>query len=245
MRVYGSGTALLTNRKREQRVLRLLSSQGLGGGCIETADDGHVAEWVPGRALSRNEMETPETSERIAATLARLHALRLPEDGDAGTSVLQASTLGTRGTLRRWIEVARRVATEADARALLDTVSDRAEQLAEAVEECTCRSDAPMQWAFGLRAMCHNDATVGNLLIDDMTGNISLIDYEHAGENAVAFDIGNHFCQLMRAPQFAAAHYPALGIRTTFVEAYLHAREAARQEGGDDAPRREWKAAAV
>lgn len=222
VRIYGSGVTLLTNRAREQRVVRLLSEERRGW--LETFDDGHVTAWVPGHPLTRPEMARPATSVGIARTLAELHAVRLPDD-ESGSS-LEARTLGTGGTLRQWIEIARNVARNDD-RALLDAVSDGAAQLSEGVAECEARSDVPMRWAFGLCALCHNDVTEGNVLLDDATDGIALIDFEHAGVNAVAFDIGNHFCQLMRAPQFPAADYPPLGLRMAFVEAYLRARTKA------------------
>ena len=227
VRLHGAGTAVLTDRGREQRVLHVLHTHGLSG-CLATFDGGHVAEYLPGRALSRPEMAERQTGERIAAALARLHAVPVPAD-DSG---LQAPTLGARGTLRRWLSAARTAGGAVD-EGLLDAVAERTEALEAAVEECSTRSYAD-RWAFGLCGLCHNDATEGNVLLDDASGALHLIDWEHAGVNAVAFELGNFFCQLMAAPAFEPASYPPRSVRAAFVDDYLHARADVAREARDE-----------
>jgi thiamine kinase-like enzyme len=46
---------------------------------------------------------------------------------------------------------------------------------------------------------CHNDVQHGNVLRRlNPPGALMLIDYEYAGFNYRAFDIGNHFCEWVR-----------------------------------------------
>jgi ethanolamine kinase len=228
VRLYGTGTALLTDRAQERRVLHLLHAHGLGG-CLATFEGGHVAEFLPGRALSRREMSDLPMSGRVAAALARLHVVPVPAD-DIG---LQAPTFVV---LRRWLEAAR-AAVRVSESGLLDAVAARAQALEEAVEECSARSDNErLRWAFGLRALCHNDATEGNVLVDEASGTVHLIDWEYAGVNAVASDLGNHFCQLMAAPGFSPESYPPLSVRKAFVDAYLCARARRNEEAKGPAP---------
>ena len=40
---------------------------------------------------------------------------------------------------------------------------------------------------------CHNDALAGNILIDQGTGDVHLIDFEYGGCNYRGFDIANHW----------------------------------------------------
>ena len=69
------------------------------------------------------------------------------------------------------------------------------------------------------------------MLLDDASGALHLIDWEHAGVNAVAFELGNFFCQLMAAPAFDPESYPPLSVRAAFVDDYLRARaDVARDE---------------
>lgn len=40
---------------------------------------------------------------------------------------------------------------------------------------------------------CHNDLLLGNVVYDASKAAVTFIDYEYAGYNHQAFDIGNHF----------------------------------------------------
>lgn len=42
---------------------------------------------------------------------------------------------------------------------------------------------------------CHNDLLLGNVIYEKSTDRITFIDYEYAGQNFQAFDIGNHFTE--------------------------------------------------
>lgn len=40
---------------------------------------------------------------------------------------------------------------------------------------------------------CHNDLLLGNVIYNSDNESVTFIDYEYAGMNYQAFDIGNHF----------------------------------------------------
>lgn len=42
---------------------------------------------------------------------------------------------------------------------------------------------------------CHNDLLLGNVIYEKASDRITFIDYEYAGHNFQAFDIGNHFTE--------------------------------------------------
>ncbi|KAF3775592.1 putative choline kinase 2 [Nymphaea thermarum] len=43
---------------------------------------------------------------------------------------------------------------------------------------------------------CHNDLQYGNIMMDEETKVLTIIDYEYATFNPVAYDIANHFCEM-------------------------------------------------
>ncbi|KEH43641.1 choline/ethanolamine kinase [Medicago truncatula] len=43
---------------------------------------------------------------------------------------------------------------------------------------------------------CHNDLQYGNIMMDEETRSITLIDYEYASYNPIAYDLANHFCEM-------------------------------------------------
>lgn len=47
---------------------------------------------------------------------------------------------------------------------------------------------------------CHNDLLLGNVVYEKSTDRITFIDYEYAGHNFQAYDIGNHFTEFAGEP---------------------------------------------
>nr|POF12012.1 putative choline kinase 2 [Quercus suber] len=64
-------------------------------------------------------------------------------------------------------------------------------------------------------------------MIDEVTNSITIIDYEYASYNAVAFDIANHFCEMAADYHTETpfildfSKYPGLEDRQRFVRIYL------------------------
>ncbi|KAG6786005.1 hypothetical protein POTOM_007596 [Populus tomentosa] len=86
---------------------------------------------------------------------------------------------------------------------------------------------------------CHNDLQYGNIMLDEETRSITLIDYEYASFNPVAYDIANHFCEMVANYHSERPHildyskYPELEERHNFVLAYLCS--AGKQPSEDEA----------
>ncbi|CAD6237962.1 unnamed protein product [Miscanthus lutarioriparius] len=53
---------------------------------------------------------------------------------------------------------------------------------------------------------CHNDLQYGNIMIYEETRQVTLIDYEYASFNPIAFDIANHFCEMAADYHTATPH---------------------------------------
>ncbi|RRT83035.1 hypothetical protein B296_00003907 [Ensete ventricosum] len=64
---------------------------------------------------------------------------------------------------------------------------------------------------------CHNDLQYGNIMIDEETRVVTIIDYEYASFNPVAYDLANHFCEMAADYHSETPHildyskYPVLG----------------------------------
>lgn len=74
---------------------------------------------------------------------------------------------------------------------------------------------------------CHNDLQYGNIMMDEETRSITLIDYEYASYNPIAYDLANHFCEMAAdyhsdTPHFLDySKYPELEERQRFIRVYL------------------------
>lgn len=74
---------------------------------------------------------------------------------------------------------------------------------------------------------CHNDLQYGNIMIDEDTKALTIIDYEYSSFNPVAYDIANHFCEMAADYHSEEPHlldytkYPDFDERKRFVQTYL------------------------
>ncbi|KAI3961554.1 hypothetical protein MKW92_032748 [Papaver armeniacum] len=75
--------------------------------------------------------------------------------------------------------------------------------------------------------LCHNDLQYGNIMMNEDTNLVTIIDYEYASYNPVAYDLANHFCEMAADYQSETPHildfnrYPDLEERKRFIRAYL------------------------
>ncbi|KAF9589219.1 hypothetical protein IFM89_020534 [Coptis chinensis] len=75
---------------------------------------------------------------------------------------------------------------------------------------------------------CHNDLQYGNIMMDEETRVVTIIDYEYSCYNPIVFDLANHFCEMAVDYHSETPHvldydkYPGLEEREIFVRAYLN-----------------------
>nr|XP_031294666.1 ethanolamine kinase 2 isoform X2 [Camelus dromedarius] len=79
---------------------------------------------------------------------------------------------------------------------------------------------------------CHNDLLCKNIIYDSTKGHVRFIDYEYAGYNYQAFDIGNHFNEFAGVNEVDYCWYPARETQLQWLGYYLQA-----QKGAAAAPR--------
>lgn len=76
---------------------------------------------------------------------------------------------------------------------------------------------------------CHNDLQYGNIMMDKDSRSITIIDYEYASYNPIAYDLANHFCEMTADYHSDTPHlldytkYPDFEERQGFVKIYLSA----------------------
>lgn len=79
VRVYGTHTDLLIDRKAETKNLILLHSYGFAPSLFATFENGLVYEFVPGITLNTNNVLQPEVWHLVARRMAEMH--RVVNDG--------------------------------------------------------------------------------------------------------------------------------------------------------------------
>ncbi|XP_052592931.1 ethanolamine kinase 2 isoform X2 [Peromyscus californicus insignis] len=74
---------------------------------------------------------------------------------------------------------------------------------------------------------CHNDLLCKNIIYDSIKGHVRFIDYEYAGYNYQAFDIGNHFNEFAGVNEVDYCRYPDREIQLQWLHYYLEAQKGA------------------
>ncbi|KAL5713787.1 hypothetical protein ACHQM5_015833 [Ranunculus cassubicifolius] len=159
------------------------------------------------RTLSASDVRDPEISALIATRLSEFHGLDMP--GPRNVVVWNR--------LRKWFTAAKRLCSAEEAKSFkLDVLELDIAMLEKKL------SGANQNVGF-----CHNDLQYGNIMLLEDSRSITIIDYEYAGYNPVAFDLGNCFSHMVGNYHSKTPHildynkYPNLEERQRFARIYL------------------------
>lgn len=159
------------------------------------------------QTLTAVDLRDPETSALIAAKLREFHGLDMP--GETGVFLWDR--------LRNWHKTALELSSEKEAKEF--RLGSMGEEIKALQGFLTKKNDRI--------GFCHNDLQYGNIMMDEETKLVTIIDYEYASYNPVAYDIANHFCEMAANYHTETPHvldydrYPELEERRRFVETYL------------------------
>jgi ethanolamine kinase len=151
--------------------------------------NGRVEGWLDGcRPLALDDMADAQFSPNIAAKMARLHKF----DGIPPQFRAKYSAPGMWAQLDAWYAEAVEPRTaEAVSKRPADAVLLATLDLGQAKAELAgLKAAIPVGAPVGF---CHNDLLCGNIMVNEATAAITLIDFEYGGTNFRGFDIANHF----------------------------------------------------
>lgn len=207
VRVYGEGVDVFFDRDEEIRTFECLSKHGQGPRLLGQFPQGRVEAFIHAKTLSASDLRDPETSALIATKLREFHKLNMPGSKDV--------ILWDR--LRNWLTKAKDHCSEEQAKEFhLDILEHEINTL-----------EKDLSQEYQEIAFCHNDLQYGNIMIDEKTRLVTIIDYEYASFNPVAYDLANHFCEMAANYHSEKPHildysiYPDVEERERFVRSYL------------------------
>ncbi|KAM7518655.1 hypothetical protein LguiB_017617 [Lonicera macranthoides] len=207
VRVYGEGVDVFFNRDDEIRTFEFISMHGHGPKLLGHFPGGRVEEFIHARTLSAGDLREPEISVVIATKMREFHNLDVPGPKDVD--------LWDR--MRNWLSKAKNMISSKHAK----------EFSLENLEEEIAMLEKELSNEYQEIGFCHNDLQYGNIMIDETTKSITIIDYEYANYNPVAYDLACHFCEMAANYHSEMPHivdysiYPGLEERQRFVRAYL------------------------
>ncbi|KAH6758875.1 Protein kinase superfamily protein [Perilla frutescens var. frutescens] len=209
VRIYGAGVDVFFDRENEIRTFEFLSKQGQGPRLLGRFANGRVEEFIRARTLTAADLRDPEISSLIASKVKEFHGLDMPG----------SKNIVLWDRIRKWLNEARRISSPQEAKEFqLDVLEAEISTLEKNLSTNGRRL-----------GFCHNDLQYGNIMMDEETRSITIIDYEYACYNQIAYDIANHFCEMAADYHTETPHvldyrkYPDLQERERFVRIYLTA----------------------
>ncbi|KAJ0988047.1 hypothetical protein J5N97_006403 [Dioscorea zingiberensis] len=207
VRIYGEGVDMFFNREDEIRTFECMSRHGQGPRLLGRFPTGRIEEFIHARTLSAADLRDPEISTLIASKLREFHDLDMP--GPKNVFLWDR--------LRNWLQAAKSLCTPEEAKEFsLDTIE---QEIATLENELSGENQRI--------GFCHNDLQYGNIMIDEETRVVTIIDYEYTSFNPIAYDIANHFSEMAADYHTDTPHildfnkYPDLAERKRFVKIYL------------------------
>ncbi|KAF9426772.1 hypothetical protein BGZ94_006022 [Podila epigama] len=226
LRVYGIGLEALFSRSKELHWLRNLSTMDIGPSLLGIFKNGRFEQYVESTTLTKEDIRDPRTSRHIAHRMCELHNIVNVFPPPEGTIPQSQENIA------RWIPLAKdaieKICSKDPAKRAIMDEFDFEKFLTEVdqVHRELLSVHSPLVFA-------HNDTQYGNILksLDD-DGELVVIDFEYAGYNTRAFDIGNHFCEW--TADYHSDHpsilhpsrYPTKEEQINFLEAYVEAEIA-------------------
>ncbi|XP_010521106.1 PREDICTED: probable choline kinase 1 [Tarenaya hassleriana] len=216
VRIYGEGVDVFFNREDEIRTFECMSRLGHGPRLLGRFSHGRLEEFIHARTLSAEDLRKPDISALIAAKLREFHQLDMP--GPRHVHLWDR--------LRRWVKEAKRLCSPEEAE----------EFRLDGLEEEICALEQRLTCSGHEIGFCHNDLQYGNIMIDEETNAITIIDYEYGSFNPVAYDIANHFCEMAANYHSDTPHildyslYPGEEERKRFVSTYLGSSDKRTRE---------------
>lgn len=221
LRINGEGTDKIINRLDEVVTMVSLNREGFSPPLLAELKNGLCYGYFPGRRLKVHETTSNNFfMRRVARIMAKLHSLPVPEYFQGREPFL-------------WLkidELLENVPTSFADKDIQDdflesigSVENLREEIADTKKLILKECNSPI-------VFCHNDIHSANLIYNEETDHINLIDYEYAGPNYLTYDLADHFCEFAGVENVDYSKYPDEMVQKMWIRGYLE--EASELKGG-------------
>uniref|UniRef100_A0A2L2Y177 Choline kinase alpha n=1 Tax=Parasteatoda tepidariorum TaxID=114398 RepID=A0A2L2Y177_PARTP len=222
MRMYGQIHEGIEAKVTESVIFMMLSERKLGPKLYGIFPGGRLEEYIPARAMTCDELKSPEMSATIARKLAKVHTLNVP---------INKEPTWLFDKMKNWIQFVKHEIR-------LDDLNEEQKNCAMKLLAVDWEKEFNWLKPVLMRAkspvlFCHNDLQEGNILVPETNSanedKIVFIDFEYCSYNFRAFDIANHFCEWicdyssLEYPHFTvkSEEYPTISQQLNFIRSYL------------------------
>ncbi|KAJ8411143.1 hypothetical protein AAFF_G00171490 [Aldrovandia affinis] len=217
VRIYGNKTELFVDRENEVKNFRVLQAHRCAPKLYCTFNNGLCYEFLQGSTLDIEHIQKPQILRLIAKQLARFHAI------DAHNGRVPKSNL--------WMKMGKYLSLVPthfqDPRFFheVPTVACQREEMLW-LRQSLSVLDSPV-------VLCHNDLLCKNIIYNQSAGHVKFIDYEYAGYNYQAYDIGNHFNEFAGVNEVDYSQYPGRTLQLQWLRTYLEAYKELKNQGSE------------
>ncbi|CAB1414453.1 unnamed protein product [Pleuronectes platessa] len=260
VRIYGNKTELLVDRENEIKSFRVLQAHRCAPRLFCTFNNGLCYEFLQGTALEPEHIRSKPVFRLIARQLAKYHAIHahngwVPQSDmwlkmgkyfaliprhfkDPERNARLRMEVPSPRCLREelvWLQQSLSVLGSPVVFCHNDLLckniifNQDEGMTAEAV--AALRRPAPGEAMEGDKP--HAQSALRALTTYTPAGNVKFIDYEYAGYNYQAYDIGNHFNEFAGLNEVDYSHYPDRAFQLQWLRSYLEAYKDHKAQGTD------------
>ena len=221
-RVYGMHVSSFYEPSLELEVFKTVSHFGIGPRMISHGPGWRIEEFYENHSVVNvRSLPDPAVYLQVAKHLGKLH--RIHDDPEFPESLLHRPPVSF-DRLESWRDAADRVLKSREVATLSLELLSEIDAMKVALGEGMASGKLGYHVVFA-----HNDVQENNMLRDNMSGTLRLIDFEYADMNFQGADIGNFFGEFTMdylvsdAPFFSgdSSSFPSLNAQQEFAQAYL------------------------
>ena len=224
LRVNGEGTDKIINRTDEVIAILSLGKMGFCPPLYAELQNGLCYGFSPGRRLKVCETSGNRMIMRkIAGLMAKLHSFVIPNHFKDREPFLWSK-------IDKWLEkVPTSFQDDNTQQSFLSSIGS-IENLSMNIESIKnllgtkCKSPI---------VFCHNDIHSANIIYNEKTGIMKLVDYEYTGPNYPAYDIANHFCEFAGVENVDFSKYPNEAQQKEWIKMYLEGVQKLKIKGSN------------
>ncbi|XP_072905549.1 ethanolamine kinase 1-like isoform X1 [Hemitrygon akajei] len=212
VRIYGNMTERFINRENEVKSFQILHAHHRAPELYCTFQNGICYEFIKGTVIDMWLLRNPSISRLIAKEMAHFHSVQ-PDGGHSSEPVLWKS-------LSMYLTLLKSSHSEqASGVSSVDNMNDMPSfdvlvGEIELLKEHLSQIKSPV-------VLCHNDLLCNNIIYVEAKGDVKFIDYEYAGYNYQAYDIGNHFNEFAGVSELDFSMYPPQEMQVEWLQSYL------------------------
>lgn len=224
LRVDGLGTEKIINRTDEVVTILSLNEVGLCPPLYAQLTNGLCYGYSPGRRLKVHETSSNSAiMKRIARAMVRLHSMEMPSHFKDREPFL-------------WLKISellRSVPTSFSDPNMQEAFVATIGSIEKLQGEIKATRDLILKDCDSPVVFCHNDIHSANIIYNEETDGIKLIDYEYAGPNYSTYDIADHFCEFAGVDDVDYQRYPDEMVQKMWIRMYLEEMQKVRDKDID------------